>query len=296
MSNGVRSNDPGGRPGTRIVFVSGLSGSGRSTAMAALEDLNFYCVDNLPPQLVSQFLDLCTKATPPIEKIALAVDAREERFLSRLPEVFRELRATGTSVEMIFLDCADEILEKRYRETRRVHPLSPTSVGDGIARERRLLSEVSGLADFHIDTSSLNVHQLRDTVTRHVSGRKRSTVVNLISFGFRYGPPQSAELLFDLRFLPNPYFEDGLRERSGHDPAVARYVLESDKGREFFRRLREFVSFLLPLYDEEGKAYLTVGLGCTGGQHRSVAVSIALARALRRRDERCSVDHRDLPR
>lgn len=296
MSNGVRSNDPGGRPGTRIVFLSGLSGSGRSTAMAALEDLNFYCVDNLPPQLVSQFLDLCTKATPPIEKMALAVDAREERFLSRLPAVFRELRATGTSVEMIFLDCADEILEKRYRETRRVHPLSPTSVGDGIARERRLLSEVSGLADFHIDTSSLNVHQLRDTVTRHVSGRKRSTVVNLMSFGFRNGPPQSAELLFDLRFLPNPYWEDGLRERTGHDPAVARYVLESEKGREFFRRLREFVSYLLPHYDEEGKAYLTVGLGCTGGQHRSVAVSIALARALEAEGREVQLDHRDLPR
>jgi UPF0042 nucleotide-binding protein len=154
----------------RIIFVAGMSGSGRSTAMAALEDLSFYCVDNLPPQLVAQFLTLCNQATPAIEKIALAVDAREERFLGSLPDVVAELRAGGTSVEMIFLDCADEVLEKRYRETRRVHPLSPTSVADGIARERALLSKVSALADFRVETSSLNVHHLRETITQYASG------------------------------------------------------------------------------------------------------------------------------
>ncbi len=279
---------------TRIVFVAGLSGSGRSTAMAALEDLAFYCVDNLPPQLVAQFLALCTQATPAIEKIALAVDAREERFLSSLPDVVRELRADGTAVEVIFLDCADEILEKRYRETRRVHPLSPTSVVDGIARERSLLAAVSGLADFRVDTSSLNVHQLRDTITQYASGESRSTMVNLLSFGFRNGPP-NAELLFDLRFLPNPYWEDSLRERCGDDPAVAAFVLESERGHEFFARLCDFVEYLLPHYDREGKAYLTIGLGCTGGQHRSVAVAIALGEVLRAHGREVQIEHRDKP-
>lgn len=281
---------------TRVVFVAGLSGSGRSTAMAALEDLNFYCVDNLPPQLVSQFLALCTKATPPIEKIALAVDAREERFLNMFPQVFAELRGDETWVEMIFLDCADEIVEKRYRETRRVHPLSPTSVVDGIARERSLLTDVAALADFRIDTSSLNVHQLRETVRQYVSGRQSSTAVNVMSFGFRNGTPQSAELLFDLRFLPNPYWDDQLRGLTGEDEAVASFVLDSEKGREFFGRLRDFVGYLLPLYDEEGKAYLTIGLGCTGGQHRSVAVAAALAKALREQGREVHLEHRDNPR
>ncbi len=280
----------------RVVFVAGLSGSGRSTAMAALEDLNFYCVDNLPPQLVSQFLALCTKATPPIEKIALAVDAREERFLNMLPQVLAEMRGDETSVEMVFLDCADEILEKRYRETRRVHPLSPTSVVDGIARERSLLADVAALADFRVDTSSLNVHQLRETVTQYVSGRQRSTAVNVMSFGFRNGAPQSAELLFDLRFLPNPYWDDQLRGLTGEDEAVASFVLDSEKGREFFGRLLDFVGYLLPHYDEEGKAYLTIGLGCTGGQHRAVAVAIALAKALGEQGREVHLEHRDKPR
>lgn len=279
----------------RIVFVSGLSGSGRSTAMAALEDLSFYCVDNLPPQLVSQFLSLCTAAKPPIEKIALAVDAREERFLRVLPEVFAELRRDGSPVEMIFLDCADEILEKRYRETRRVHPLSPTSVVDGISRERELLGQVSGIADYRIDTSSLNVHQLRETITQYISGHASTTNVNVLSFGFRNGAPQSADLLFDLRFLPNPYWDDALREHTGEDPAVSRYVLESEKGREFFDRLWDFVGYLLPHYDEEGKAYLTIALGCTGGQHRSVAVAIALADRLAAEGRQVQLEHRDVP-
>jgi UPF0042 nucleotide-binding protein len=279
--------------GTRIIFVAGLSGSGRTTAMAALEDQSFYCVDNLPPQLISQFIDLCTKATPPIDKIALAVEAREERFLEGLPGALEELRARGAAVEMIFLECANEVLEKRYRETRRVHPLSPNRVVDGIERERELLAPVVVLADFQIDTSSLNVHQLREAVIQHVSGRVQKTVVNLLSFGFRHGTPQSAELLFDLRFLPNPYFDERLRERTGVDPEVAAHVLESERGREFFERLREFVAYLLPLYDQEGKAYVTIGIGCTGGQHRSVAVAIALSSVLAESGREVNLEHRD---
>jgi UPF0042 nucleotide-binding protein len=279
----------------RAVFLAGLSGSGKSTAMAALEDLGFYCVDNLPPQLVGQFVDLCSKASPPIQKIALAVDAREAAFLSAVPAVVTQLRASGLDVEVIFLDCADDVVVSRYRETRRVHPLSPAgSVQEGIALERRLLTDVARLADLQLDTTHLNVHQLRDAVVHHVSGLQRATVVSLISFGFRFGTPPSAELLFDVRFLPNPHFEPALRAGTGEDPAVARYVLENPRSAELLGRLRDLLGFLLPLYDLEGKAYLTIGIGCTGGQHRSVAIANALAQELRAEGREVNVSHRDV--
>lgn len=282
---------------TRIVFVSGLSGSGRSTAMAALEDASFYCVDNLPPQLVVQFVDLCRKATPPIRKLALAVDTREEAFLRGMPGVVRELREGGARVELIFLDCSNEVLLDRYRETRRVHPLAPGGrVEEGIERERRALAEVAALADFRLDTSRLNVHQLRSTVTGHVVGESRPTVVNLVSFGFRYGPPHSADLLFDVRFLPNPHFEPTLRTLSGEDPRVAEYVLKSQRAAALLTRLEEFLEFLLPLYDAEGKAYLTIGIGCTGGRHRSIVIAQALERFLREKYDQIVVEHRDIGR
>lgn len=286
-----------GSSGQRIVFISGLSGSGKTTAMAALEDLSFYCVDNLPVQLVPQFLGLCTQASSPIDKIALALDAREKNFLSRFPELVDELRGQGADVEVIFLDCSDEVLERRYRETRRVHPLSPEgSVRAGIDRERQLLSEVTSLADLKVDTTALNVHQLKETIFRHVSGATRRTVVNLISFGFRYGTPGSVELLFDVRFLPNPYFEEALRPGSGRDQAIVDYVLGTERGSDFFQRLEAFVEYLLPLYDEEGKAYVTLGIGCTGGRHRSVAVAEAMAERLRALGREVSLSHRDVER
>ncbi len=281
----------------RIVFVSGLSGSGKTTVMAALEDLSFYCVDNLPVQLVPQFLGLCTKATSPIDQIALALDAREKNFLESFPEVIGDLRGQGVRVDVVFLDCADEVLERRYRETRRVHPLSPGgSVRDGIDRERALLENVARVADLKIDTTLLNVHQLKDTIVRQVSGTARETVINLVSFGFRHGTPAAVELLFDVRFLPNPYFEEGLREGNGRDAEVADYVLNNSRGESFFQRLDEFVQYLLPFYDEEGKAYVTIGVGCTGGRHRSVAIAEAMGERLRARGREVNVTHRDVER
>jgi UPF0042 nucleotide-binding protein len=280
---------------SRVVFVSGLSGSGKSTAMAALEDAGFYCVDNLPAPLVERVLDLCAKANPPIEKIALALDARETAFLREVPAVVARLRAGAARVEVIFLDAADAVLVSRYRETRRVHPLAPDGpVERGIALERDLLRQVAALADHVLDSSSLNVHQLRAAVVLLAVGETRPAVVNLVSFGFRYGTPEELELLFDVRFLPNPYFEDGLRARSGGDREVSDYVLDNPRGAEFFQRLTEWFEFLLPLYDGEGKAYLTIGFGCTGGRHRSVAVSEALAQWLRKRGREVNVEHRDL--
>jgi UPF0042 nucleotide-binding protein len=280
-----------------IVFVSGLSGSGKTTAMAALEDHSFYCVDNLPPQLVVQFLDLCAKATPPIERVAIAVDAREQRFLEGFPAAVRDLRRGGARVRIVFLECADEVLVNRYRETRRVHPLSPSgSVEEGIARERSLLTAVSQLADATLDTSSLNVHQLKEAVVRQFTGRERDTVVNIVSFGFRGGPPHAAELLFDVRFLRNPYFVESMRPRSGLEPDVAEYVLEGPMAGELLERLEGLLDFLLPEYDREGKAYVTIGVGCTGGRHRSVAVAVRLAERLQARGREVNLEHRDIER
>lgn len=287
----------GARTSQHLIFVAGLSGSGKSTAMAALEDLGFYCVDNLPAQLVPQFLHLCAQSTPPIQKVALAVDAREERFLVSLPGVVKVLREEGAQVEVLFLDCSNEVLETRYRETRRVHPSSPEgSVATGIERERRLLVDAASLADHRIDTTSLNVHQLKAAVTAHVRGEARRTVINLVSFGFRYGTPQSVELLFDMRFLPNPYFEPELRVRTGQDEPVRRYVLESERGSAFVDRLRDFLAYVLPQYDREGKAYVTIGIGCTGGRHRSVAIAGALADWLLDQGREVNLVHRDVER
>ena len=277
--------------------MGGLSGSGKTTAMAALEDLAFYCVDNLPVPLVDQFLALCTKATPPIEKIALALDSREAPFLRSTPEVVRALRDRGARVEVLFLDCSNEALLNRYRETRRVHPLAPDGrVEDGIARERRVLEHIAGMADTVIDTTDLNVHELRAAVVQHVSGSARATVVKLVSFGFRYGTPASVELQFDVRFLANPFFEERLRPRSGRDREVADYVLDTKPAGALLERGVGLLDLLLGAYEAEGKAYLAVGIGCTGGRHRSVAITEALAQALRDAGREVLVEHRDVER
>jgi UPF0042 nucleotide-binding protein len=280
---------------THIVFVSGLSGSGRTTAMGALEDLGFYGVDNIPPQLIEQFVDLCAKANPPVRNIALALDAREAAFLKGFPAVVQEIRATGARADVLFLDCADEVLVSRYRETRRVHPLAPAgTVEQGTLRERALLEDVARLADYVLDSSRLNIHQLRDAVVRWVTGEGKPSVVTLISFGYRYGIPPASELLFDVRFLPNPHFEPKLRPRTGLEKDVADYVLQNERTGELLARLGAFLDYLLERYDAEGTAYLTIGIGCTGGRHRSVAVATALAERLRQSGREVNVKHRDV--
>jgi UPF0042 nucleotide-binding protein len=225
------------------------------------------------------------------------VDSREAHFLADLPAVIVSLRDSGARVEFLYLDCNVNVLVHRYRETRRVHPHARTgSVEDGVEAERRLLGDVAALADHVIDTSGLNVHALKRDVVERIGGRTRATVVNMVSFGFRYPTPQSVELLFDVRFLPNPYFEERLRPRSGVDEEVAAYVLENERGKAFFERLSSLLRFLLPLYQAEGKAYLTIGIGCTGGRHRSVAIAEALSGELRRAGREVNVEHRDLER
>jgi UPF0042 nucleotide-binding protein len=279
----------------QVVFVSGLSGSGKTTVMATLEDLGFYSVDNLPAQLTRQFLDLCVAARPPIRRVALAIDTREAAFLRAVPALIEDLRRRDLDVRVLFLDCASDVLVNRYRETRRVHPLSPGgSVEQGVEIERQLLVEIAELADLRLDTSELNVHELRETVARAMAGQGRGTVVNLVSFGFRHGVPRGADLMFDVRFLRNPHFHPTLRPKTGLDPEVAAYALEEERGIGLLARLRDLLQFLVPLYESEGKAYLTVAVGCTGGRHRSVAVVEALAPDLRRGGREVNVSHRDV--
>jgi UPF0042 nucleotide-binding protein len=279
----------------QVVFVSGLSGSGKTTVMATLEDLGFYSVDNLPAQLTRQFLDLCVAARPPIRRVALAIDTREAAFLRAVPAVIEDLRRRDLDVRVLFLDCATDVLVNRYRETRRVHPLSPGgSVEQGVEIERQLLVEIAELADLRLDTSELNVHELRETVARAMAGQGRGTVVNLVSFGFRHGVPRGADLMFDVRFLRNPHFHPTLRPKTGLDPEVAAYALDEERGVGLLARLRDLLQFLVPLYETEGKAYLTVAVGCTGGRHRSVAVVEALAPDLRRGGREVNVSHRDV--
>lgn len=279
----------------QVVFVSGLSGSGKTTVMATLEDLGFYSVDNLPAQLTRQFLDLCVAARPPIRRVALAIDAREPAFLRGVPAVIEDLRRRELDVRVLFLDCATDVLVNRYRETRRVHPLSPGgSVEQGVEIERQALGQIAELADLRLDTSELNVHELRETVARAMAGTGRRTVVNLVSFAYRHGLPRAADLVFDVRFLRNPHFHPTLRPKTGLDPEVAAYALEEERGVSLLARLRDLLKFLVPLYESEGKAYLTVAVGCTGGRHRSVAVVEALAPDLRRGGREVNVSHRDV--
>jgi len=265
----------------RLVVVSGPSGSGKSTAVKALEDLGYYCVDNMPVGLLPRLMELLAH-TGTIFKVAACVDVRERDFLKGFVPILGELRAAGYSVELIYLEASDDSLQRRFSETRRKHPLAPDeSPAEGLKRERVLLDDVKSNADKVIDTTDFNVHQLRELIQDHfsgVSGEKMS--VNVVSFGYKYGIPTDADLVFDIRFLPNPYFVESLKPLDGTDARIREYVLGSKETKEFLKRLKGFLEYLLPLYRTEGKSYLTIAIGCTGGRHRSVAVTDEIVKEL----------------
>ncbi len=281
----------------RIVFVTGLSGGGKATAVRALEDAGFFCIDNLPVPVIPKLLDLLGHA-PEVTKLALVVDAREKRFLHEAPKIVGEARAQGHDVGLLFLEAADEVLLRRFSETRRRHPLAPSgTVLEGIAAERALLGELRALADQVIDTSQTSVHELKALILERFGGdQEHALSVTVTSFGYRFGLPSQADIVLDVRFLPNPYFVPELREHPGTAPEVARWILDHQLARDFLDRARDLLLFLLPRYREEGKAYLTVALGCTGGRHRSVALAEALGGALAQAGVRARVRHRDVER
>ena len=283
----------------RIVLVTGLSGAGKSTATKALEDLGFFCIDNLPAVLLPKVLELVSHGTSDeVERLAIVVDAREGRFLDSTPAALEEVRREGHQLDVVFLDCADDALMRRFSETRRRHPSSPDgSVQEGIAEERRMLGQLRDLADQIIDTTRMNVHELRDAITARFGapGDDDKLNVTFLSFGFRNGIPAASDLVFDVRFLPNPYFVEGLKPHPGTDQRVSSWVLERMQTQEFLARLESMLQFLIPQYRAEGKSYLTVSIGCTGGRHRSVAVAEELARRLTEKHRaNVKVTHRDV--
>jgi len=273
-----------GRRGHRFVIVTGLSGSGKTHAIRALEDLGYFCVDNLPTQLIPTLAELAKRDDAGLDHVAIVVDVREGGFLKNFPPVFRKLKATpGIDARLIFLEASRSALVRRFSETRRPHPLAPDrSVVEGIVEERKKLQTIRSLADVIVDTSNLTVHELRDLFARvsKDNDARAEMVVNLVSFGFKHGPPLDADLVFDVRCLPNPHFVDSLRGMTGRDPAVVKYMRRYASTREFIDRLTSFLKFSLPHYVREGKTYLTVAIGCTGGQHRSVMIAEALKKSL----------------
>ena len=290
------------RPGQRgpradIVILTGLSGAGKTTAAKAFEDLGYYWVDNLPPVLLPRFVDVLAEARGDGARVALGVDIRGKEFLPDLARVVEQLRGGRNAVHVLFLDAADEVLLRRFSETRRAHPLAARGAKESIRKERRILSPVRDMADAVVDTSQLTVHQLRDTLTRRFRKEGAGGLqVSVISFGYRYGIPAEADMVVDVRFLPNPNFVASLRRHTGLDRRVREFALKSRAARLFLRRLSGLLHFLLPLYRKEGKAYFTLAVGCTGGRHRSVAVAVALGEFLGKEDAAVVVVHRDLSR
>ena len=277
-----------------LVIISGMSGSGKTTALRALEDLGFFCVDNLPVGLIPQFVELCASSWE-VRRSALVVDVREGEFLRDLDHVVEELRRR-TRLRVLFLECDDEVLRSRFRETRRRHPLAPEGdLREAMRRERELLRSLRELADWVLDTSGLSPHRLRELVQRELSGAALPrTCLEILSFGYRWGVPPEADLVMDVRFLPNPYFVEKLSSLPGTDRRVADYVLSSRESKLFLEKTLDLLDFLIPLYAKEGKSYLTIGIGCTGGRHRSVAIAEAIQNSLSAKGIGSTLRHRDL--
>ena len=279
----------------QLVILTGLSGSGKGSVLKTFEDLGYYCVDNLPVTLIPIFSELYEEGRGEIERAALLVDAREGEQIEKLPGIYRQLSSDHPAT-LVFIEASDEALLRRFSETRRPHPLSDGgSVAEGIREERRRMAPIRRLADVVIDTTKFNVHELRQFIIDRFQRRaRRPLLVSIASFGYRYGIPADADLVFDVRFLPNPHFVPRLRPFSGKDARVARYIRSFPQTGEFLRRLESLLAYLIPHYIREGKSYLTVALGCTGGRHRSVMLAEVIRRALKRRGYIAKAVHRDL--
>jgi len=282
----------------RLIFITGLSGSGKSLAAQCFEDLGYFCVDNLPVAMIDPFCELIERSGDSMPQAALVVDAREGQHLQAFPETLGRLRKRRLPVQLLFFDCSDEVLKRRFSETRRPHPMSgeTATLDDALAEERSMIAPLRGLADRIIDTTRYTSHELRAFLNNAyaVGTTNNDLNVNLLSFGFKHGPPAEADLLFDVRFLPNPYFVEGLRHLDGRTKEVQRFLNDVELTGEFFERLTSFIDFLIPHYTAEGKSYLTVAIGCTGGKHRSVALVEKLAAHLHGHEVAFTTSHRDL--
>ncbi len=281
----------------KIVIISGLSGSGKSTAIKALEDVGFFCVDNLPVVLLPKFLELRTGSDSEISKLALVMDIREKDFVSTYSDVLDRLGKQGYRFEILFLEASEEMLLRRYSETRMQHPLAKGgSLLEAIHNEREQLEGLKGIADKVIDTSHYNVHELKAVILGHVLKAIQTghVGVHLLSFGYKYGIPHDADLVIDVRFLPNPYFIPELKALDGMSPKVQTFVKRWDETQIFLKKYLDLLDYLIPLYEKEGKSYLTVAVGCTGGRHRSVVISDEIFEYLNKKTDHVSLVHRDI--
>jgi UPF0042 nucleotide-binding protein len=280
-----------------LVIITGMSGSGKASVLKAFEDLGYYCVDNLPVQLIPQFADLAVQSSE-IRRTALVVDVREGSKLEKLPGILKSVRRM-IPTKVVFLEATDTVLMRRFSETRRPHPLGTDStVQSALKTERRHLGTIRRLADFVIDTSKFNVHELRAHITERFQEQssEKNILVSCVSFGFRQGVPEDSDLLFDVRFLPNPHFVPEFRDLTGRDPRLAKYIRSFPQTREFISRISDLLVYLLPHYIHEGKSYLTIAFGCTGGQHRSVMIAEEVGKHLRKAEYRVKIAHRDIPK
>jgi RNase adapter protein RapZ len=283
------------RDSRQLVIVTGLSGSGKGSVLKNLEDLGYYCVDNLPVSFIPTFSELYVQGSGEIERAALGVDAREGEQLEKLPEIFRKL-SKETHVTLVFVEASDDVLMRRFSETRRPHPIARNlPVREGIREERRKMAPIRRLADVIIDTTKFNVHELQHIVAEQFQNPDlKPLVVSVVSFGFRHGIPTDADLVFDVRFLPNPHFVPRLRPFSGKDQRVARYIRSFSQTKVFLKKIEGLLTYLIPHYIAEGKSYLTIAFGCTGGRHRSVMMAEVIRRALAKKGYTVKVIHRDV--
>ena len=281
--------------GRQLVILTGLSGSGKSTVLKTFEDLGYYCVDNLPVHLIPAFSQLDVYGDSQIQRAALLIDAREGEQLKQLPALFKQIRR-NVPATLVYIEASDEALLRRFSETRRPHPLGhDRPVREGLRRERALMAPIRRLADVVIDTTKFNVHELRQFIMRRFQSRKKQPMmISLVSFGYKSGLPADADLVFDVRFLPNPHFVPSLRKFSGRDARVRRYIRSFAQTAEFLRRTEALLKFLIPHYIREGKSYLTIAFGCTGGRHRSVMMAEALSQTLSKQGYAVKVVHRDI--
>ncbi len=280
-----------------FLIVTGLSGAGKSQSIKFLEDLGYFCVDNLPPALIGKFAEMCSESKGGIEKTAIVIDIRGGRFFSQLPVSLEELKASGHTYDILFLEASDETLIKRFKSSRRMHPLSVGGrIIKGLKAERRMLEEIKSKATNIIDTTNMSPSELKGEIVHLFvnGGKSEGLIINIISFGFKYGIPLDSDMVFDVRFLPNPYYIEELKKFSGTDENVRSYVMQWPAAVDFMKRLTDMTDFLIPHFIKEGKSQLVISIGCTGGRHRSVTIANMLSNKLKEDNHRVIVEHRDI--
>ena len=281
----------------RLVIITGLSGAGKTQVVRALEDIGYFCVDNLPPMLIPKFAELCAQSAGNVNKVALVVDIRGREFFDTLVQALEDMEKQGYMYEMVFLEASDETLIRRYKETRRRHPMAPHGrISEGIARERERVDHLRGRATHIIDTSALTTASSREKVTALFTSESENERMNItvVSFGFKHGIPLDADMIFDVRFLPNPYYVESLRRKSGAVPEVGEYIWKWPITQQFMEKISGLVEFLVPNYIKEGKSQLIIAIGCTGGLHRSVFIAGKIYDGLKKKGYKVNLDHRDV--